>query len=1357
MKGCARYFREVVPSTRFQRGIVEVNRRVYSFFHLWREHWFVWLILAVAILARIGGVTHGVSFHPDERHIISVTERMLREGDPNPHFFAYGSFPFYLHAGMALLLRPIWPFFATYDGLYIVGRSIAVLCGVVTVFLTFRIGGALSGSKQVGALAALLLALNVFHVQLSRFYTVDILLTALYLAALGSFLRIVRGGGRSDYVISGVLVGLAVATKISALSLLAPFLIAVGYERYRRSDWKRWRSYLGVVLTVGIAVVTFCSAAPYSLIDYTTFLQHNREQIAMTRGEWRPPYTVQYAQTVPYLYPLEQIYRYTFGALPALAAILGTVWVVMRQFRRPSPGVVVLLVGILPFLALVAGLQVKFPRYLLPIYPILCLFGAMLLVDVGERLVIAARTARWRTLLRWVPAGVVVAWATVYVLAFVGIYRQPHSYVTASEWIFQHVPTDSGILGVHWDDKLPISLPGLSPHQFRYRFEGREHELAVYEPESPAKFDQMVAQLASHDFLVFPTARTYGSIPLLPDEFPETSRLFSALFRGELGYGLVQSFKVRPSLGAITFNDDLADESFSVYDHPKVLVFKNIARLSAEEIARRIRLQGVEAPILSPHDLLRRDSAMNASVPVDPSSWWSLVIWLLILQIAAWSVAPFLVTLFSAVPDRGLGIAQALGPLVYAFLVWNLTWYLGLPSNGWVGGAVLLGGAFGAHCFVRARWGSWRAFFIQVESHLRIVQTLFLGVFLLFAVIRSMAPEIFWGEKPMESTFLHYFVRSTELPPYDPWVAGHPMGYYYLGFYLLGLVHKVGGIDPAIGFNLGIASIAGWLVAALYSIGVWATRVRWGGVAVALGVALLGNFEAFRLAVFEDRPWNFDLFWASSRVLASPAITEYPLWSLLFADLHAHLIALPFVVVLLFLAIAALSRPTDPEGRRGLYESLLHGGVLGILFALNSWDFISCSFVTGLIFLLRLTLADRGSGWWRGIGRVLSDACVVALVAGLVMVPFVVTSVKTERVYWGWVRGEFATLGEVARHLGIWWVALLVGGSASLLMFLLSGCARGTLKRIACIAGVAAVPLGLGVFAGSDGITGFSWPLLGAWSFLACVAAVIVFGRNERIERRALGVLTLAGVYIGGAAELLFLMDRMNTIFKFYHFVWLSLAISAIAFVVGWCRGGWGDSLRSRLARGVGIGVLGVSGGLALFGTVVALWCMVGFQRVDGPRPTLNGQAYLGRMNRADLPLIEWLQRNVVGTPTILEAWGDPYGPFTRIAMHTGLPTVLGWEHHVRQRGASDVDVQRRKRDIAVVYTTPDIVTALRILKRYDVSYLVVSALERTSYRGGGLTKFERYPDLFVPVQRSAEGVLYKVTLPPSGVIDGVR
>jgi YYY domain-containing protein len=1300
----------------------------------WAGGW-IWLVLAVAFILRVGGITHGVSFHPDERHIISVAEKMIREGDLNPHFFAYGSFPFYILCALAVLLRPAWEGATSYDGLFTVGRSIAVGCGLVTVWLTFVLGRLLTGSRRIGLLGAALLALNVFHVQLSRFFTVDILLTALFTATLVVLCRLASAGRWRDYAVSGVFMGLALATKISALSLFAPFGIAVIAHRYTASRWWDRTVPLKVGTTILVAGLFLFIAAPYSFLDWETFIRHNHEQISMTRGLWRPPYTVQYLGTVPFLYPLEQMYRYTLGEPLAFFAGLGFIGVVLG-LRRLDRHALVVLAGVVPVFLSIGGLDVKFPRYLLTMYPVLMIWAASAAVMVGDSLGSNLRHGGWAARARAVPAALLVGWCVFYVTAFVGIYRVSHAYETASEWIFERVPHSSRILGVHWDDKLPISLPGLSPHQFRYRYEGRDHELEVYERDNPAKIARMAEQLAQHDYLVFPTARTYGSIPRRPEEYPDTIRMLSALFRGELGYVLEQSFKVRPELFGITFDDDLADESFTVYDHPKVLIFRNIERLSAEEIVLRIARAGSGEPLVSREQMVQRDAVAPISGTHSPSSWLALFLWFAVLQVCALAVAPFLAALFDCAPDRGYGLSKALGVLVVGYLAWGATWYVGAPTNSLVGWLILGGLVVVAHLFVRRRWGGWRGFFLVLRPHALTVELLFGGAFLLCAAFRALAPEIFWGEKPMDFTFFNYFVRLETLPPADPWVAGRPMGYYYLGVYLVAFINKLTAVDTGIGYNLALAGIGAWLVAAIYSVAVWFIRNRWGSAVAAIAIVGMANFEVAHLAFFTDRAWNFDLFWASSRVLTSPAITEYPLWALLFADLHAHVIALPFVAVLGGLILYALGRPTDPTGRRGYQESVLHGFVLGALFALNTWDCISGAALTGVFLAYRLATADRGAGWWRGAFVVLSDGLVIALAAAFVVAPFAATAVSTDQIWWGWVRGEFSTLPQVAAHLGQWWVLIVVG------VLSLGNWAKLTAGRYIGAVFFGALPLVAGALSALAGTAHVPWLVLGSCAFFGTACALVVARRNERTEIRAAALLVWVGLLVAAGAETLYLMDRMNTIFKFYHFIWFALGVGGVALAArGWER----SAARGWVCRAFA-GVTALSAcGIAAVGSCIIIGIMTTFQRVPGPRPTLNGGAYLRGVNQFDAPLVEWLRANVSGTPVILEAHGDPYREFTRIAMHTGLPTVLGWRHHVRQRGASEDEVERRSRDIETIYSTTDAEEAFRLITSYNVSYIIVSVVERGRYPRTGLLKFENRPDLFPVLKKLRGAAIYGV------------
>jgi hypothetical protein len=102
----------------------------------------------------------------------------------------------------------------------------------------------------------------------------------------------------------------------------------------------------------------------------------------------------------------------------------------------------------------------------------------------------------------------------------------------------------------------------------------------------------MVAVLQSADWLVLASQRGYGAVPRAPEVFPASLRLYRALFRGELGYELAASFTDFPSLLGLQIDTSAADESFSVYDHPRVLVFRRTG--SFDPARARALLDGAE-------------------------------------------------------------------------------------------------------------------------------------------------------------------------------------------------------------------------------------------------------------------------------------------------------------------------------------------------------------------------------------------------------------------------------------------------------------------------------------------------------------------------------------------------------------------------------------------------------------------------------------------------------------------------------------------------------------------------------------------------------------------------------------------
>jgi hypothetical protein len=393
------------------------------------------------------------------------------------------------------------------------------------------------------------MAAAVLHVQNSHFATSDVPMTFLILLALYFLVRVVEEGRFRHYAGAGLAVGLAIATKFSAL----PIFLAVGAHSpvdVRASSRTVMRGAAALLLVP----VGFALGQPYAILDFQAFRSDILEQSRMVRHAGIVPYTNQYIGVPKYWYDLKEMVLWGMGPLLGLAAVFGTILCGLKTLRTRRMAEVVLLSWVLPFFVITGSFDVKFPRYLLPIYPLLILWGAWGLVSW------ASRSRAGKLIL-----GLVVAVTVLWLTAFTRIYTRPHTVVTASEWFYRGSRQEKG--GCRRGG-FPFPLPGdRNPDRYQTA------QLGYYEPDTPEKMSGICRDLAASEYAVFQTKRIYGSVTRAPEKFPLTTRYFYRLFAGDLGFTLTNEFASRPALLGVEIPDELADESFSVYDHPKVLIF----------------------------------------------------------------------------------------------------------------------------------------------------------------------------------------------------------------------------------------------------------------------------------------------------------------------------------------------------------------------------------------------------------------------------------------------------------------------------------------------------------------------------------------------------------------------------------------------------------------------------------------------------------------------------------------------------------------------------------------------------------------------------------------------------------------
>ncbi len=609
----------------------------------WETLGFVLILLSGAAL-RLHGLNWdgGHWLHPDERQIYFVTvdlgwpsslaEALSPDSPLNPGFFAYGSLPFYLLKVVTILLATFWPALGDPDNLHLVGRPLAALFDLGTIYLTYRLASLLlpPSRRRVGLesgalLAAALVSLAVLHVQLAHFYTSDPLLTFFVLLTLNMAVDVARGGRRRRQAALGIAFGLAMGTKVVAALLIVP-IFAACYARASRDrtlepGQKAQSSSLLSPMTAAIrcaipalvlAACVFFAVQPYALIDWRTFLDDTIRESQIAWGWLDAPYTRQYAGTLPYLYSMWQTALWGLALPLGLAAWAALGVTLVRWIRGGAWITALLLAWAGPYLAFTGLLYAKYLRYMLPLVPILCVLVVQHISTRRPEKALSAEpsgaippsSSVVRRPSSFIHAPSVVTAITVllilvsfaYALAFATIYTEPHSWITASKWFYEHAPAGSVLALEEWDTALPLPLE--VDGQSRRIEEYDTHTLALYsEPDDDAKWDQITADLARSDYVIIASRRLYGSIPRQPDRYPLATRYYERLLSGELGFELAMEFTRGPSwlnprlppLPGAAPQLLLPDESFVVYDHPRTLIFHNVKNLPAGELMRRLQ------------------------------------------------------------------------------------------------------------------------------------------------------------------------------------------------------------------------------------------------------------------------------------------------------------------------------------------------------------------------------------------------------------------------------------------------------------------------------------------------------------------------------------------------------------------------------------------------------------------------------------------------------------------------------------------------------------------------------------------------------------------------------------------------
>ena len=578
---------------------------------------------------------------------------------------------------------------------------------------------------------------------------------------------------------------------------------------------------------------------------------------------------------------------------------------------------------------------------------------------------------------------------------------------------------------------------------------------------------------------------------------------------------------------------------------------------------------------------------------------------------------------------------------------------------------------------------------------------LFIAALFLWTYVRGQEPSIRGLEKFMDFGFMKSILRTSYFPPLDMWYAKLPINYYYFG-HLTGAVQiKLSGIPAEIGYNLILATIFAQSIVSTFSLVTqivysYGRKLKNAAFFGLIGTWILnfgGNLHTIYLFTSgypAEKPipfweilssYNPAKYWYPNATRFIPfTIHEFPSYSYVVADLHGHVFDILFVLVtlaLLFILFTKSVRANSPQhtvraGRDLPLQITLLGFMSAVHYMTNAFD--------GPIYLL-------------------------------------LTSVFLLLIF------RFSRMFVI--HIGI-----LIG---SFILFSLPFSVH--FKPFVTAIGVNCSPsfltdigkLGPFLFEKGNCQPDELWMLFVLWGFFFISFLLFIWGKAaEKYKEHAtddyIFILFTFGIFLILIPEFFYIKDiypahfRANTMFKmgYQAFMMMSIASTYTFFVIS--RHISPNTLLKKIIWIVPF----------LFVGVYMFYAAPSYYGNPQKTPQLNGTTWLSIQNTDTQEIIAYLNKHITGQPVILEAQGDSYTDFNHVSAYTGLPTVAGWRvHEWLWRGSADA-VGKRIPDVVALYESKDIKQTRKLLKKYDVSYVIVSTLERQKYKELQEAKFTK-------------------------------
>jgi uncharacterized membrane protein len=598
----------------------------------------------------------------------------------------------------------------------------------------------------------------------------------------------------------------------------------------------------------------------------------------------------------------------------------------------------------------------------------------------------------------------------------------------------------------------------------------------------------------------------------------------------------------------------------------------------------------------------------------------------------------------------------------------------------------------------------WQSFKRQII----IEELLFLFFFGFLLVVRSYQPEILGLEKFMDAGFMQAYLKSPTLPAKDMWLAGESINYYSFGHFMGSILLQIWQIDMAWAYNLLLAVIMALLASTSFSL---AFNLRanfcWGEVIgkdfpekekynfksalftaflASLLVTVFGNGHSLWYFLANG---NFEAYWYPDATrFIETTIHEFPAYSFVVSDLHAHVFSMPMVISMLMTIFLWLSELINELRKQKIIKLFAErfsalSVVMGLMFAVlamtNTWDvFVYGSFliILGLVLLLFKK---------KFFLPLLSSAILVLITAAIFSAPWFLT---------------FESISEgirVANQHSPLWQLLVLWGAHFFPVLIFVVCLLFRRKKLKKT---------------EEASWFFVIAIFLAFSFLLSFTELFYF----------------KDIYTGH--------PRSNTMFKlmFQGFMWIGILLAlAITFFINQSKKArWFNwrlinkkaslstgknkffalklSIRSIIFVYLPVALLII--GLGVYPYLSFKTYYGNFKNFQG----LNGLQWMEKRYPSSYAIVNYLKENEAKQVNILEASGESFTEYSLISAFSGMPTIVGWQvHEWLWRGTWDIPAERIGQ-VDTIYNDPVGFRSSELLKKYQIKYIIVTNREREKH-----------------------------------------